>query len=313
MKKFFSMMMIFALVFTVSPSVTAFAEGNTPGDQGAGSTAEETKDQGTGNTTEEKKDQGTGNTSEEKKDQGTENTTEETKDQGTGNTTEETKDQGTGSTTEEKKETENTTEEDLTNEELLEECISDNEVAKIDVDTKQLDNGDIELTAKTDGKNVNGIWLIFGHEVDPNLDFSEFEKNTDIDSIEGITEVVYEEIESNGNALTYVLSEDKVKLKNGKAYEFYVYFVGQIDDKDCVLREGYTDFLVEDEEYVPGDDTNPNPTEKVDSETAKGSVETVKQLKGGKLPTTANTYPTAMLIGFVIVLVGLLTLRVSRN
>lgn len=149
-------------------------------------------------------------------------------------------------------------------------------------------NGKVKVTAKLDGKEAEGTWyLAAGSEASDQP-------------------VIFEEIKNvKGATFTYEL--DINKLPAGENV-ILVAFEGTIDGKNCQVGFGGTGIIVED------DTVKPNPDEKPQKpDTPEKGKEAIVKLKGGKLPTTATSYPVAIILGGLLLAAGFGLLMFRRT
>jgi len=160
----------------------------------------------------------------------------------------------------------------------------------ITVDSKQVANGNVKITAKLEGaKEAEGTWYI-------GAGLEEAENPAIEEAFEGV----------KGTTFTYEL--DINKLETGLNVVI-VGFEGTVDGKNCSFGVGFHELEVEED-----DSMNPVPDKEQPKtpESPKQGKEAVKQIKGGKLPKTATSYPTAAIAGLLLLAMGAMALRVRR-
>ncbi|SHE38249.1 hypothetical protein SAMN05444392_101257 [Seinonella peptonophila] len=112
----------------------------------------------------------------------------------------------------------------------------------------------------------------------------------------------------NGTTFTYILNLDK--LPDGDN-TIFIGFEGTIDGKKCSYGVGYDSFVLEpDHTTKPNKPNNPDKPEK--NTPSKGKAD-LDKLKGGKMPKTATSYPSTLLIGFAFILLSAATLWIRRR
>lgn len=100
---------------------------------------------------------------------------------------------------------------------------------------------------------------------------------------------------------------DKTKLTQDGEYLVVVMFNGKADGKDCQWGVGLDGFTLE------GDDVTPPAEEPKTPKTPDGKKDVIDKVKGGKLPKTATSYPTAAVAGAVALLAGVALLAFRRT
>ncbi|AUS10020.1 hypothetical protein C1X05_15065 [Laceyella sacchari] len=151
------------------------------------------------------------------------------------------------------------------------------------VDIKDLGNNKVKIIAKLNGKTAKGTWYIAAGSED--------------------AEAPQIEAEVKGNSVNFEYVLDITKLNAGEN-AIFVAFEGTIDGKACQFGLGYESLLVE-EDGGKGDSTvKPNPDKPNTKPNPKQGKEGVKQIKGGKLPKTATSYPVGAVAGLALLAGG---------
>ncbi|SEM84461.1 hypothetical protein [Lihuaxuella thermophila] len=156
------------------------------------------------------------------------------------------------------------------------------------VDTQEAGENKVKVIAKLQAKEAEGTWFVGVWPAG-----SSPEKPP----------VISDELNKKGTSIAYEL--DLNKLSAGE-YDIYVGFEGTIDGKNCSLGFGDTGIIVED------DDVKPAPQEPKKPSTPEKGKEAVDQLKGGKLPKTATSYPVSMTLGALLLAAGVGMLMFRR-
>jgi LPXTG-motif cell wall-anchored protein len=284
MKRFAAIFMVLALVFAVVPS-TVFAETNAdPAQPAPTAPVKEEAEKATSNT-----NQTDGTQAPENNEQTNNNDQQSGGNQSGDNQSGDNKsDNGGAQTGDNKNQTGDNNNQSGNNnppqqEQPCSDVPSDEDIHDINVDIQDTGNGKVKVTAKLDGKEAKGNWLILAGS----------------DAAGKKLEKEFNDV--NGTSITYEF--DINDWATGE-YDVYVLFEGTIDGNKCAVGYGEAGLSVEDDTVKPAPDKHKPTPEK--------EKEAVKEIKGGKLPKTATTYPVSMAFGGLLLAAGVGMLMFRR-